>query len=449
MKIYSYTLLYLAMAGLIFSCKKDEISGTTPTPTPTVQKADVRDSVYYYAQEVYLWSDKLPSLSSFNPTSYATPQDVMTKVRTYSPLGSKNTNLDRWSFAVLKKEWDNVASGNSGDFGLGFRFAAANDLRISYVYNQSSAGKQGVQRGWQVSSINTIAATTANIDALNAALSSNSISVVFKTLDGTATTLTISRGSYQTNPVLSRSVIEQNGKKIGYIAFNSFLGSTASADLDEAFAYLKSKQVTELVFDERYNGGGYVNLAEKIANLMVPSSAAGKLMYKDTHNAKYTSWNKTVNFQSSLPASNLNLSKVVFITSGSTASASELLINVLKPYLTVKLVGSTTYGKPAGYYGFSAMDYYSFPLAVKQVNASNYGDYYDGLPVDREQADDVSRNWGDPQERCIRDAVTYLTTGQFPATSTRIANFNSYNQRLNSDISLPGVILGPVKSSLK
>ncbi|MDR6197049.1 S41 family peptidase [Siphonobacter sp. SORGH_AS_0500] len=447
MKIFHHFLIYLTVVLLAASCKKDE-KAITPTPTPTTKTADVRDSVYFLSQELYLWSDKLPSLTSFNPTSYATPQDVMKKVRTYSPLGTKGTNLDRWSFAILKSDWDNVASGTEGDIGVGFRFAAANDLRIAYVYANSSAGKQGVQRGWQVVSINNVAATTANVDALNTELAKASISVAFKKLDGSSTTLNLTSGSYQTNPVLTRSVIEQNGKKIGYIAFNSFLGSTASADLDEAFSYLKSNQVTELIFDERYNGGGYVNLAVKIANLIAPSTAAGKLMYKDTHNSKYASWNKTVNFESTLPASNLNLSKVVFITTNNTASASELLINALKPYMTVKLVGGTTYGKPAGYYGLPTMDYYAFPLAVKQVNANNYGDYYDGLTVDREQADDVSHNWGDPQERCIKDAVTYLTTGQFPTSSGRIANFDKYNERLQTELTLPGVLLTLPKKSL-
>ncbi len=445
MKLLHHSLLYLVVAFLAASCKKDD---SAVTPTPTVKTADVRDSVYYYAQEVYLWSDKLPSLTSFNPTSYATAQEVMQKVRTYSPLGTKGTNLDRWSFAILKTEWDNVSSGSAGDIGVGFRFSAANDLRISYVYANSSAGKQGVQRGWQVVSMNNVAATTANVDALNTELAKSSVSLVFKKLDGTNTTLSLSKSAYQTNPVLTRSVIEQNGKKIGYIAFNSFLGSTASADLDEAFTYLKNNQVTELIFDERYNGGGYVSLAEKIANLIVPSSAAGKLMYKDTHNTKYSSWNKTVNFQSTLPAANLNLSKVVFITTANTASASELLINVLKPYMTVKLVGGTTYGKPAGYYGFPTMNYYSFPLAVKQVNASNYGDYYDGLPVDREQADDVNHNWGDAQELCIKDALAYLTNGQFPSSGARRPNFTTYNERVNSELSLPGVLLHTNKKLL-
>ncbi len=435
MRALQYAVMILLLGTLASSCKKDNENDVS---TAT---ADVRDSVYWYSQEMYLWRDRLPSKATFNPTSYQTPEAVMEKVRTYSPLGTNGKNLDRWSFAMTKKDWDNVASGASGDLGMSFGFIAANDLRVAFVYKNSDPGKQGVQRGWQVTSVDGIAATTSNADALSKALFKESMQITFKKPDGTSQTLSLKVASYQTNPVLTRSIISQNGKRIGYIAFGTFLGATAAAELDEAFAYFKSNNVTDLIFDERYNGGGEVELAEKIANLIAPRSVAGKLMYKDTHNQKYTSWNETVNFDKTLPASNLNLSQVVFIATGETASASELLINVLKPYMTVKVVGETTYGKPAGYYPFPVMNYYAFPLAVKQVNANNYGEYYEGLPVDRQQADDVTRNWGDPQELCVKDALSFITTGQFPASSGRLANFNQYAIRAHQVVDLPGVLL--------
>lgn len=438
MRALQYALAILFLGTLASSCKKDnENDGAKAT-------ADVRDSVYLYSKTYYLWNDRLPSLASFNPTSYDSPEAVMEKVRTYSPLGTNGKNLDRWSFAMTKEKWDEVASGASGDLGISFGFVAANDLRVAFVYKNSDPGKQGVQRGWQITSVDGITANTANIDALSKALFKESTQVVFKKPDGTTQTLTLKVTSYQTNPVLTRSIISQNGKKVGYIAFSSFLGATASAELDEAFAYFKANSVTDLIFDERYNGGGQVVLAEKIANLIVPRSAAGKLMYKDQHNqtlSKYSGYNTSENFSNPLPTNNLNLSQVVFITTGETASASELLINVLKPYMTVKLVGETTYGKPAGYYPLPVMNYYAFPLAVKQVNASNYGEYYEGLPVDRQQADDVTRNWGDPQELCIKDALSFITTGQFPASSGRLANFNQYAIRAHQVVDLPGVLL--------
>ncbi len=442
MKQFRLLTLVFALSAVIFACQKSE----TPSPA-VVAKADVRDSVYYIASQLYLWQTALPTLSAFNPSSYATPEDVLTKVRTYSPLGSNNKNLDRWSFAIKKTEWDNISSGNNGDFGCGFRFSSSdNVLYLSYVYAKSSAGLAGLQRGYKILKINGVAATGDNVNGLNTEIGKNTIVLDIEKPDGTKSSATVNRGSYATNPVLATNIIKQGTRNVGYLAFNSFLGSTAEADLNAAFSNFKTNAVNELVIDLRYNGGGYVSLAELMANLIAPSSAYSKLMYQDTHNSKYASWNKTKNFDATARNNALGLSRVVFITTGSSASASELLINVLKPYMDVKLVGATTYGKPAGYYGFPVMDYYSFPLAVKQVNASNYGDFYEGLPVNKTQRDDVSKNWGDPAEACMNDALTYIRTGVFSNSITQNARLEA-TQTLNQnfDEGFKGLILGMKK----
>ncbi|MFT4032674.1 MAG: S41 family peptidase [Siphonobacter sp.] len=428
-RVFAFLII---LGGGIMACKKND---------ETASK-DIRDSVYYKTQQYYLWTDNLPSASSFNPTSYDSPEAVMEKVRTYSPVGSSGSNVDRWSFAISKETWDAYSSGTGSDFGIGFAWAATNDLRIAYAYKNSDAGTNGVARGWQVVSINSVAATNDNVDALNTALDGNSVVMVFTKPDGTQQTLTLTKTSYQTNPVLHKSIITKGSTKIGYIVLNSFLGDTAEDELNEAFSYFKSNGVTELVFDERYNGGGYVDLAEKVANLIAPTSAAGKVMYQDTHNSYLSSWNETISFDASLPSNNLNLSQVIFITTGSTASASELLINILKPYVTVKIVGETTYGKPVGYYAVSVMDYYTFPVAVKQVNAEGTGDYYDGFTADRTETDDVTVDWGDTSEDCLSDALTYITTGAFPAsTGGRLAtNLKVSNQKLQNKNHFVGAI---------
>lgn len=423
MKSTHYPIGLLLGLTLLASCKKPQDTAPTPAPVPVSVVHDVRDSVYHRALELFLWNTALPSMAAFKPTSYATPEDVMKKVRTYSPTSANYGNVDRWSFAVPKAAWDAVASGVEGDFGTGFGFMTENDLRITYVYKNSDAAGKGVQRGWKVVSIGGVQGLYSNLTGLNDALDKSSVVFVFEKPDGSQQTLTLNATTYQSNPVLTRTVFSEGGRKVGYIAFNSFLGSTASAELDEAFAYFKSNGVNELIFDERYNGGGYVSLAEKLANLIAPAAVAGKFMYKDTHNQRYTSWNRTKNFDAALPANNLNLSRVVFITTRRTASASELLINVLKPYMDVKVVGNDTYGKPAGYYPLPVtgelngkkMDYYSLPLAVKQVNAAGYGEFYDGLPADLRQADDLTRNFGDASEGLTRQALNYLTLGKFMA----------------------------------
>ncbi len=419
-------------AAFVAGCKK------TNDPQPLVSgTVDVRDSVYYIAKELFLWTDKLPTLADFKPTSYASPETLMAKIRTYSPANTAgNGNVDRWSFATPVAEWNKVLTGSNAGFGFSRSYASENDLRIVYTYPNSPIGQAGVERGWRLVKFNGMVATQPTDEALNKAIADNSTGTFeFVTNTGETKTLTLNKAEYKSSAVLKKSVIDLGGgKKVGYLMYNSFIISTSQQELDEAFAYFKQAGVTDLVADLRYNGGGYVNIAERFANYVVPQSAAGKLMYTDQHNEKYKGWNRTKNFDGALPANALNLNRIAFITTRSSASATELLINVLRPYMDVKLFGNDTYGKPVGYYQIPVMGYISSPVAVIQTNAANYGGYYDGLPADRKQTDDYTHNFGDPAESSLKDALEYLKTGNVPARqAARVAAGYQENPSVESE----------------
>lgn len=387
------------------SCKKTATDAVNAAP-------DLRDSVYTYSQEFYLWSDNLPAANVFNPLSYPTADSVMKKVRTYSPFVNGRYQ-DRWSFVIDKTTWDNVVSGNSTDTGAEYAFVADNDLRVKLVYSQSSAGKQGIKRGWKVLKFNGIDATRANITQLNTELSKASQSIIFQKPDGTQTTLSLMGSTYKSDYIINPKVFTINGNNVGYFDFDSFLGSnsgqTTKDELDKVFADFKSKNVTELVLDLRYNGGGYGTVSNYLGSLIAPSSAVGKVFVNSVHNKKYTSWNKTDYFTSL--TNSLKVSRISIIVTKGTASASEELINALKPIMTVKLIGSTTHGKPVGYYGFPTMNSYVFPVALKNVNSVGNADFYDGFTVDKVQTDDYTHDLGDPEEGCLKVALNYIKTG--------------------------------------
>ncbi|WP_165784599.1 S41 family peptidase [Solitalea longa] len=415
---------FLAIPAILTtSCKKSS------DPVPKVTPGDVRDSVYLVAETFYLWTDNLPSEDVFKAKSLAGPDEVIEKVKTYSPL-LNGKHLDRYSFGLPKADWDNISNGNESDFGCGFKFNRASsgdysdDLRISYVYKNSSAGIQGVARGWRILSINGITANTDNINALNTALNQNSISVQFKTPANTNQTITLTSGSYSVNTVIKSSVIDLGGKKVGYIMFNTFF-ATAIQEIDAAFADFVAQNVTDVVVDLRYNGGGRVDIAEHFADLLAPAAAKSKLMYTDQHNTLLTSegWNESVPFDNSaqkLPG----LSKVAFIGTSGTASASELLINVLKPYLgeNQKLFGSTTYGKPVGFYPITinrglSDAYTTLIVAVKSTNSVGTSDYFQGFNPDGLANDDLTKDFGDPEEGSLKAALTWIQNGTI-STST-------------------------------
>jgi carboxyl-terminal processing protease len=425
-------IAFMSFVGLA-SCKKNTDSvNTLLSATP-----DLRDSVYAYSQDIYLWSENLPSATIFKPLSYPTADSVMKKVRTYSPFVNGKYQ-DRWSFVIDKKTWDNVVSGNSSDTGAEYGFVGDADLRVKLVYSQSSAGTHGVKRGWKVLKFNGVDATYANIDKLNTELNKSSQAVLFQKPDGTQQTITLTSAAYKSDYVMSPKVFLINGNNVGYFAFDSFLGANSGQDtrneLDKVFADFKSKNVTELVLDMRYNGGGYGTVSSYLGSLIAPSSAVGKVFASAVHNKKYSQYNKTENFKSL--ANSLKLSRISIIVTKGTASASEELINGLKPVMTVKLIGSTTHGKPVGYYALPVMDSYVFPVALKNVNSVGFDNFYQGFTVDKVQTDDYTRDLGDPTEACLKSALDYIRTGVLqssPSASRVSAELQNANDKITKE----------------
>jgi len=145
----------------------------------------------------------------------------------------------------------------------------------------------------------------------------------------------------------------------------------------------------------------------------------------------------TVNYKK---AGNLNLGRVFFIVSASTASASELTINNLRPYMDVKLIGDTTYGKPVGFFPIDIYDFDIYPISFRTINSAGNADYYTGFAPDKLTADGVDKDWGDASEPCLAEALKYITTGSF-----RVIPDNGTGQ-LRRDAQL---IMKPVQKSLE
>ena len=408
----SLIIAFFVLNYLQFSCKKNDSSIFNNDGSPNRKvSADVRDSVYYYAQTAYLWYKNLPTSTSFDPLGLANPEAVIAKVRTYSEKAVDNTNRDRWSFVMGKSEWNAVSSGNNKNFGAYYRFAGDGNLYVRQVFAKSSAGMQGVERGWKVIKIGGLTPQNneVTINQINQLLSESTAIIQFQLPDNTLKTVTLTQTDYQTDTIQAIKVFEDGTKKIGYFCFTDFLGDDTAINIDKVFNDFKTKGVNELIIDLRYNGGGYVSLAQQLSNLIVPTSANGKVMFTYQYNDKLTKYNTTTSFNGS---NKLGLSKVVFITSKNSASASELVINALKPHMEVKIIGSNTHGKPVGFPIINVMNYVVAPVAFKTVNSLGEADYYDGFKPDFPEADDLTKNFGDPNELCLKTALDYLKTGK-------------------------------------
>lgn len=444
-KLKSRLFLSLVLGlGMLSACKKDDVlaPGTNPTPNHPVSASNLKDSAVAYSRDIYLWYNQIPG--NFNGKSYDNLDALMTALRQYSTEPGFSGPVDRWSFAVTQAEWDGVSAGIAGDFGMDVFFRSESDLRVKYVEKESPAGKAGIRRGWRITKINGSSNVNSNNRdfIIKAVWESPNSSFTFVKPDGSSVDLSLSAGTYRERPLYMDSVYTVNSKKVGYMVFNSFMGDTTSTynDFQRVFSRFANEGVTDVVVDLRYNGGGYVTVQEKLANYLVNSSASGSLMMKQQFNDKYVQYNSTTNFRKQ---GSLNASRLYFIVSGSTASASELLINNLKPYMDVKLVGPrSTYGKPVGYFPIPVGDWYIFPVSFRTTNKNGEGNYFSGIPVNSTAPDGLDKDWGDVGEASFASVLSIIATGapraQAESTlSTEAARYNAQTSAANEKLDRP------------
>jgi hypothetical protein len=252
------------------------------------------------------------------------------------------------------------------------------------------------------------------------------------------------------------SVYSVGSAKVGYFVFNSFAAvdngngpTLTKTELNRVFAKFQSAGISSLIVDLRYNGGGSVQTTEYLDSLIAPASVAGKEMYHYLYNDKITAMNNQIGFPVKIMftgGGSLNLQNVFFIGTGNTASASELTINNLKPYMTVKLVGDTTYGKPVGFFTFHITDFPNggaekaladlYAINFETRNADNNGGYFDGLIPDAVASDFINVPWGNPADDNLQKIFSYINTGVFSRKSATERMAENSSLRL----SLPATI---------
>ncbi|MEX8547836.1 MAG: S41 family peptidase [Mucilaginibacter sp.] len=469
-KYFIYLTLSLAMAATFTACKKT--TPITPIPVSVIPTTGtpldhIKDSVYLFTQEDNLWYSTLPTYTAFNPrhftgkTDQAALQSEIDALSQYStnPTTGKPYEYDnlypgtaKYSF-IDQGQVATSLGGTNGDYGFSPIYNTTTDLRIKYVYPGSPADKAGLVRGYQITKITGVPSLTytdtasTNYKALiNAFFNSPTISMTVQKPDNTTFDVTLNTANYTVNPVLKTKVLDLgNGKKLGYIVFNSFtdLNKNAKAYLEPAFTSFTAAGVTDLVVDLRYNGGGSVETAKYLSNLIVPPAKTNTVMYTEYFNDKLQNDKypllakkykinpgdfKPVNNQALFSKQgSLNINRVFFIVTGNTASASELTINNLIPEMNVQLIGTTTYGKPVGFFQIPIGAYQYYTPEFESKNSANQGGYYAGMTPGSatypgvQASDDVTHDFGDVNEALLARAINYTIKGTYsvsPALTT-------------------------------
>lgn len=442
---------------ILISCTRNP----PPDPAPPVLATPVQliaDSVFLYSKEIYLWNTALPDYTTFNPRQYVaadelkTADSVIAKIRTYNTYD----NTHGYSYATTYEIGGLNKSGEDIDYGFFVKDAYNISLSgsisfkgwyVSYVYPESDAGLDGVQRGWKINKINNTVLTSSQStqNLLNDVFVYNKITAAsfeFTKPDGTITAAkTYSVKKFTANPVLHAEVINTpTNKKVGYLVFNRFFNGGGAALVNE-FSKFQNQGINELILDLRYNGGGVTRTQDTLADLIAPAAENGNLMTKYEYNQQLQNGNFPLlkkkfgwpnNFFSNDNEKNkvyfkkigsLNLPRIFIIVSDRTASASELLINNLKAVINVQLIGDgSTSGKPVGFFGIDLLDKVTFyTVSFKTTNKNGEGDYYTGFDprqMGKVMYDGVDRNWGDQTEDCLYGALYYINNGVYPVRST-------------------------------
>jgi C-terminal processing protease CtpA/Prc len=291
----------------------------------------VRDVLDQY----YLWYRELPRA---NPANYASPEAYLEAVR-FRPLDD--------SFSYITSRAANEAFyGDSQFVGYGFSTQVVErELRVLQVFPEGPAAESGMARGDRILEIDDRSVgELIDTGEINTAFGPSTPGVTSRVLvrsrDGDERRSTLTKRVVTIPTVSLTRTFRVDGRTVGYLFFRNFVEPSVAA-LDEAFAALREAGATELILDVRYNGGGLVDVAVHLAGLIGGVPTQGRVFATYQHNDRNTRLDTTLRFPDAPPQA-LSLSRVVVITTRGSASASELLINSLRPHLPVVVIGDAT-----------------------------------------------------------------------------------------------------------
>lgn len=436
------------------------VSGYAPVSFAVAQKpeeamvgdVELNRKVDAYLKEMYLWNDEYKGLSLNFAQNY---DDFF-----YGALGSMKTNtLDKrgntlFSFiekrtAINSRSTKYVKKELRYNFGITGMFAAnITEIGICFivrgVYPESSAASAGIKRGTIITRINGQKITESNYRNLYYELYIPTSTRTIEITDYKDNKITITSKPTYASPIIMKQVKEVDGRKIGYLVYSEF-DAGYDDELFEAFNYFKSENISDLILDLRYNGGGNVISANLIASCIAGSAAQEKVFVQyryneermKKHNNKRAeelfSYSNYANLGTSLEAGGLNLSRVYCLVGNGTASASELVINSLRGIdVEVVLIGEKTTGKNVGMeYEDIAMGNDSYrvaPITFQSYNAKGFGDYAAGFspnlaidelnPKNEANAIYLYRDYGTSEEFLYAAAVQMIT-GKEATPNTR------------------------------
>lgn len=439
MKKIKILLASLVLGALAFQSCEDMDDNAVP----------VNDFIWKGLNLYYLWQQDVPNLAD---DRFATQQNLNSFLESYASPESlfesllyrkfpDGSNADRFSvifsdFRVLENVLQGVSTSNGIEFGLVYADESKTTIfgYVRYVLPGTDAATKNIKRGDIFYAINGTTLTASNYQGL---LGTDSYTLNLADYnDGVITPngqeVALIKKEYAENPVYDIKVFNEGSHVIGYLMYNGFY-SNYDTNLNDAFAQLASQGVNELVLDLRYNSGGSVRTAAYLGS-MITGQFNGQVFAKQQWNSKLQKYYEENNAASLLnlfstqlsngtAINHLNLNRVYILATGSTASASELVINCLKPYIGVTVIGDTTVGKNVGSVtlydspdfskkGRDGSHRYAMqPIVLRTVNKTGFGEYSSGITPDIQHKEDIANLGviGTVNEPLLAEAIAAIT----------------------------------------
>ncbi len=405
----------------------------TPTPPPpppssTTAGCSLRERQDWVAAQLnewYLFPETLPASPS--PAGFTSVQAYID----FLTATARAQGRDRFFTFITSIAQENAFFNSGSSAGFGIRLGLDNAQQrvfISEAFEGAPALAAGIDRGAEIATIGTSASTLETVSSIIAARggagvtqalgpSDPGVTRVLRITDASGTRdVTLTKAEFELLPISTRygtKVINDGGRSVAYVNMRTFI-STADPALRRAFADFRARGITEFIIDFRYNGGGLVRTAELMGDLLGANRTTADVFSFTTFRPSKSQFNGQRNFAPQ--AESVAPTKIAFIGTGGTASASELVINSFIPYLqnNVALVGTNTFGKPVGQIGLdrAACDDRLRVVAFKTENRDRRGEYFSGLAGEVkatcQATDDISRPLGDPQEASTARALDFL-----------------------------------------
>tara|TARA_X000000950_G_C13840396_1_gene629984 strand:- start:90 stop:1517 length:1428 start_codon:yes stop_codon:yes gene_type:complete len=427
---------------LVLSCSKNDADDATLNLSET--GLELSDFIWKGLNQYYYWQEDVPNLANSktdNSNEYA--QFIQRNPNPKSFFESLLYAEDRFSWIVddyieLENSFQGIVASNGMEFSLFRQEEGSNDLVgwIKYVHEDSDAKSKELRRGEIFTHVNEQLLTEDNFvdllysDALEYTIGMANYTNGAYALNGRNIEL-IKEENFQKNPLHVQNVIEIGEHRIGYLMYNQF-ASSFNEPMNEAFAEFTNQGITELILDLRYNRGGSISTCTYLASLITGQFNNevfaqelwnSKLMEYWQENNEESLYNRFTNqIEGGSSLNSLQMERVFILTSDETASASELLINGLKPYIDVVQIGESTVGKNVGsitVYDYIDNDrtknpnhfYAMQPIVLAIANSEGIADYTEGLvpDINRSESRINAGVLGERDETLLAEAIRQIT----------------------------------------